>query len=87
MLASDEGFAALYFPWIQINDPIGTRKWVPPTGAILGVYARTERERGIWKAPAGNAAKINLGHLEGIFLINCCYFSGDGKAHGGSLFI
>lgn len=55
----DKVYGALYFPWIQINDPIGSRKWIPPTGAILGVYARTERERGIWKAPAGNAAKVN----------------------------
>lgn len=51
-------YGALYFPWIQINDPIGTRIWVPPTGHVLGVYARTERERGIWKAPAGNAALV-----------------------------
>lgn len=55
----DKVYGALYFPWIQVNDPIGTRKWIPPTGHILGVYARTERERGIWKAPAGNAAKLN----------------------------
>jgi phage tail sheath protein FI len=51
-------YGALYFPWIQINDPIGSRIWVPPTGHLLGVYARTERERGIWKAPAGNAALV-----------------------------
>lgn len=55
----DKVYGALYFPWVQINDPIGKRKWVPPVGHILGVYARTERERGIWKAPAGNAAKLN----------------------------
>ncbi|PID85209.1 MAG: hypothetical protein CSB13_09185 [Chloroflexi bacterium] len=55
----DKVYGALYFPWIQINDPIGNRKWVPPTGAILGTYARTERERGIWKAPAGDAAKLS----------------------------
>ncbi|MFO7698048.1 MAG: phage tail sheath subtilisin-like domain-containing protein, partial [Anaerolineae bacterium] len=52
-------YGALYFPWIQVADPIGTRKWIPPTGHVLGVYARTERERGIWKAPAGNAALVN----------------------------
>lgn len=55
----DKVYGALYFPWIRVADPIGTQKWIPPTGHILGVYARTERERGIWKAPAGNAAKIN----------------------------
>lgn len=55
----DKVYGALYFPWIQVNDPIGTRKWIPPVGHVLGVYARTERERGIWKAPAGNAAKLS----------------------------
>jgi phage tail sheath protein FI len=53
-------YGALYFPWVRVADPIGdTPKWIPPTGHIMGVYARTERKRGIWKAPAGNAAKLN----------------------------
>ena len=56
---AEKAYGALYFPWIQVADPIGTRKWIPPTGHVLGVYARTERERGIWKAPAGNAALVN----------------------------
>src|SRR5262245_18402685 len=51
-------YGALYFPQIRVNDPLGTQRWVPPTGHVAGVYARTERERGIWKAPAGNAAKV-----------------------------
>jgi phage tail sheath protein FI len=42
-----------------VADPLGTFKWIPPTGHVLGVFARTERERGIWKAPAGNAARVN----------------------------
>jgi uncharacterized protein len=56
-------FGALYFPWIRVADPIGTRKWIPPTGHVMGVYARTERERGIWKAPAGVQAQVR-GALE-----------------------
>lgn len=52
-------YGALYFPWIQVADPIGTRRWIPPTGHTLGVFARTERERGIWKAPAGSAARLS----------------------------
>lgn len=52
-------YGALYFPWIQVADPLGTRRWIPPTGHILGVFARTERERGIWKAPAGSAARLS----------------------------
>jgi phage tail sheath protein FI len=58
-LRGDKRYGALYFPWIRVRDPIGTQKWLPPTGHIMGVYARTERERGIWKAPAGNAARVN----------------------------
>jgi uncharacterized protein len=52
-------YGALYFPWIRVNDPLGTQRWVPPTGHVAGVFARTERERGVWKAPAGNAARVN----------------------------
>ncbi len=52
-------YGALYFPWIMVSDPAGNPLWIPPTGHVLGVYARTERERGIWKAPAGNAARVN----------------------------
>lgn len=55
----DKIYGAVYFPWIRVADPIGTQKWIPPTGHVMGVCARTERERGIWKAPAGNAARLN----------------------------
>lgn len=52
-------YGALYFPWIQVAQPGGGRRWVPPTGHVAGMYARTDRERGVWKAPAGNAARLN----------------------------
>jgi hypothetical protein len=55
---ADKVYGALYFPYIRVADPRGGTKWVPPTGHVLGVYARTEQERGIWKAPAGNAAHL-----------------------------
>jgi len=55
---ADKVYGALYFPYILINDPLGTQKWIPPNGHILGVYGRTDRERGIWKAPAGNATSV-----------------------------
>lgn len=55
-------YGALYAPWIQVFDPIGIganpMKWVPPTGHVMGVYARVETTRGIWKAPAGDEANI-----------------------------
>lgn len=52
-------YGAIYWPWIQVTKAGGGQLWIPPTGHIMGVYARTERERGIWKAPAGNAARLN----------------------------
>lgn len=55
-------YGALYGPWIKIIDPIGSGasplKWVPPTGHVMGVYARVETSRGIWKAPAGDEANL-----------------------------
>jgi phage tail sheath protein FI len=47
--------AALYFPRIEIPDPLneGRPKTVGPSGTIAGVFARTDANRGVWKAPAG----------------------------------
>jgi phage tail sheath protein FI len=60
-------FGALYGPWIRVSDPIAAglapARFIPPDGHVLGLYARTERERGIWKAPAGIAAQV-LGALD-----------------------
>jgi hypothetical protein len=55
-------YGALYVPWIQVNDPVGSGpapvRFIPADGALMGVYARTDVERGIFKAPAGNAALV-----------------------------
>ena len=51
--------AALYFPWIKVSDPLsktGKLRSCPPCGHVMGVYARTIAERGVWKAPAGTEA-------------------------------
>jgi phage tail sheath protein FI len=58
-LQRDKAYGAVYMPFIQVVDPIGTLVWIPPTGHVLGVYARTDQERGVWKAPAGDAARVN----------------------------
>jgi phage tail sheath protein FI len=53
---SDTEYAALYYPWIYISDPqSGARVRVPPGGHVLGVYARTDTNRGVYKAPANEA--------------------------------
>jgi phage tail sheath protein FI len=55
-------YGALYGPWVIVSDPLGVgdnpRKTVPPTGHVIGVFARIERTRGIWKAPAGDEAQL-----------------------------
>lgn len=59
-------YGALYGPWISVLDPLATTaptRSVPPTGHILGVFARTETIRGIHKAPAGDEARL-LGALD-----------------------
>lgn len=60
-------FGALYGPWVVVPDPIGVGdgplKKIPPTGHVMGVYARVEANRGVWKAPAGDEASL-LGVLD-----------------------
>lgn len=54
--------AAMYYPWLEVSDPVGVgrapTRFVPPSGHIAGVFARTDRQRGVWKAPAGLEATI-----------------------------
>jgi uncharacterized protein len=53
---ADTEYAAFYYPWIYISDPqTGAKTKVPPCGHVLGVYARTDTDRGVYKAPANEA--------------------------------
>ena len=52
---------ACYYPWGKVIDPLGSDgklRLVPPSGHVMGVYARTDRERGVHKAPAGVEANV-----------------------------
>lgn len=52
---------ACYYPWGKVIDPLGSDgklRLVPPSGHVMGVYARTDRERGVHKAPAGVEATV-----------------------------
>lgn len=53
-------YAALYFPRLREPDPLmgGVVRTLPTAGALAGLYARTDGERGVWKAPAGTAALL-----------------------------
>ncbi len=61
--ASKDGYGAFYFPWIEVADPLnaGKRIVVPPSGHVAGVYARSDAERGVHKAPANEAIRGALG--------------------------
>ncbi|MCP3885290.1 MAG: phage tail protein, partial [Propionibacteriaceae bacterium] len=52
--AFNSSYAALYYPWLEISDPVTSqRKLVPPAGAICGCYARSDQKTQVWYAPAG----------------------------------
>lgn len=54
----ESNFAALYFPWIKVFDPVsGTNVVQPPSGHIAGLYARVDAERGSHKAPANEVLR------------------------------
>jgi uncharacterized protein len=49
----DSSYAALYYPWVRILDPItDTETNMPPSGFVAGIYARNDSEFGVHKAPA-----------------------------------
>ncbi len=55
---TDSSYAGFYYPWIVTSDPrTGARKLLPPGGTVLGVYARTDTERGVFKAPANEIVR------------------------------
>ncbi len=53
--------AALFFPWLQQRDPENqsSKITIPPSGAVAGIFVRTDEQRGVWKAPAGGSAQLN----------------------------
>jgi phage tail sheath protein FI len=51
---------AVYFPRVNAADPLDNFRVrdMAASGALAGIYARTDAERGVWKAPAGTAANV-----------------------------
>ena len=63
-LEYDTRYAALYYPWFAVTDALGGPDLaVPPSGHVIGIYARTDNERGVHKAPA-NAVVRGATELE-----------------------
>ena len=52
--------AAIYFPRTRIADPLNNLRLrdIAPSGTMAGIYARTDNDRGVWKAPAGIDATL-----------------------------
>jgi phage tail sheath protein FI len=54
----DSTYAGYYYPWIEVVDPnTGTKEIVPPGGHIAGIYARSDQETGVHKAPANEVVR------------------------------
>ena len=52
----DASYAALYYPWVLVRDPLrlgnSPVRAIPPCGHVAGVYAQTDLARGVHCAPA-----------------------------------
>jgi hypothetical protein len=61
----DSKYAAAYYPWIQVANPTpgatSTTMFIPPSGHMAGIWARSDGERGVHKAPANEVIRGVLG--------------------------
>ena len=70
----DSKFATLYYPWLEVMDPISKRPiMVPPSGHVAGVWCRSDANRGVHKAPAN---EVTMG-------VNGVAFQITGEEQGG----
>jgi phage tail sheath protein FI len=64
----DTKYAALYYPWLTIDDPCPRNLnnvasfAIPPSGHVLGIYARVDEAVGVHKAPANEV----IGGIRGL---------------------
>lgn len=67
----DSTYAAMYHPWLEMYDAGSKRSaYFPPSGAMAGIYARTDIERGVHKAPANEVVRGCTG-------LSCAYNEGE----------
>jgi len=58
----DSDYSAMYHPWLEMFDPLDKRNiYLPPSGAMAGIYARSDTERGVFKAPANEVVRGAVG--------------------------
>ncbi|MGC9665885.1 phage tail sheath family protein [Planosporangium sp. 12N6] len=54
----DSKYAAVYYPWIKVMDPVAGRPaFLPPSGHVAGIWARNDATRGVHKAPANEIVR------------------------------
>lgn len=99
----DSKYAALYHPWIEVLDPLAPSApgvpqpliALPPSGFVCGIYARSDIERGVHKAPANEIVRgltgfeinINKGRQDVLNPegVNCLrFFEGRGNRVWGA---
>jgi len=57
----DTSYSAMYWPWVQVNEPaVGRNVWVPASTVMGGIYAFNDRVSHPWFAPAG----LNRGGID-----------------------
>ncbi|MEY3015352.1 MAG: hypothetical protein RIT45_4087 [Pseudomonadota bacterium] len=57
----DSKYGAYYFPWVEVYDPFKGNVFMPPSGYMAGIYARSDGERGVHKAPANEIVRGAIG--------------------------
>ncbi|MEZ4235546.1 MAG: phage tail sheath subtilisin-like domain-containing protein [Myxococcota bacterium] len=99
----DSKYAAMYFPWIVVSNPLATAAnasepkelLVPPSGAVAGLFARSDNDNGVWKSPANEVVQgalrferaVSFGESEVLnpLGVNCLrYFPGRGHRVWGA---
>ena len=54
----DSHYSSMYHPWLKVFDPLEKRNiFMPPSGSIIGIYARSDQTRGVHKAPANEVVR------------------------------
>ncbi len=58
----DSSYAAIYYPWVTILDPVTNKEInLPPSGFVAGIYARNDVNRAVYKAPANEVVTLAIG--------------------------
>src|SRR5271166_1502405 len=88
---SARGYAAFYYPWLQVTNPItGVPVLIPPGGHVAGIYARSDNHTGVHKDPANeiimgiDQLQLQINNQQQAILnpqgVNCLrYFKGQGN--------